>query len=116
MCVIITGELERSISVNVSVDGSSTAIPGVDFDPIDLTLTFDSAPDSMCFPINTLPDNVFEDNEIITLHLSTSDEQTSFDILYTQISILDNTDGTCVCVCVQCLYINLVHNMTLEFM
>ncbi len=101
MCVNITGELERSISVNVSVDSISTAIPGVDFDPIDLTLTFNSTVDSMCFPINTLPDNVFEANEIILLNLSSSDGQASFGTpTYTQITILDNTDGTYVCVCV----------------
>ncbi len=92
MCVVIDGELEREISVNVSF-ADDAALAEVNFDSNSITLTFSSTlSDPMCFLIDTLADDMYEENEQFYLNLDSSDEQAVFGAIDMTLVIIEDNN------------------------
>ncbi len=88
VCVNITGQLERSVAINVSIAGGSATGSDHDF-PASNSLTFSFSPDTLCMSFNTTQDGI---NETFSIRLDSSDPQvnTGVDAVY---RIRDDDDG-----------------------
>ncbi len=91
VCVTITGQLERSVAINVSIAGGSATGSDHDF-PASTVLTFSSSPDIKCIFFDTTQDGIYESDETLFIRLDSSDPQvkTGVDAVY---RIIDSDDG-----------------------
>ncbi len=91
VCVNITGQLERSVAINVSIAGGSAT--GSDhYFPASSSLTFSFSPDTQCMYFKTTQDGIYESDETFSIRLDSSDPQvnTGVDAVY---RIRDNYEG-----------------------
>ncbi len=92
VCVNVTGQLERQVSISVSISGGS-ASTGLDHDfPASTLFSFSSSPDTYCISFRPTQDAIYETDETISVRLDSSDPQVSTGAVST-ISILDNDEG-----------------------
>ncbi len=91
VCVTITGQLERSVAINVSIAGGSAMGSDHDF-PASTVLTFSSSPDIKCIFFDTTQNGIYESDETLLIRLDSFDPQvkTGADAVY---KIIDSDDG-----------------------
>ncbi len=91
VCVTITGQLERSVAINVSIAGGSAMGSDHNF-PASTVLTFSSSPDIKCIFFDTTQNGIYESDETLLIRLDSFDPQvkTGADAVY---KIIDSDDG-----------------------
>ena len=93
VCVNITGQLERQVSISVSISGDF-ASTGSDHDfPASTLFSFSSSPDTYCISFNSTQDTVYESDETFSVGLDSSDPQVNTGAVST-VSIFDNDEGS----------------------
>ncbi len=90
-CVSITGQLERPVTITVSISGGSATGSDHDF-PSPTVLTFSSSPFIKCIFFNVIQDGIYESDETLFIRLDSFDPQvkTGVDAVY---RIRDDDDG-----------------------
>ncbi len=92
VCVNITGQVERQVSISVFISGDS-ASTGSDHDfPASTLFSFSSSPDTYCISFNSPQDTIYESDETFSVGLDSSDPQVNTGAVST-VSILDNDEG-----------------------
>ncbi len=102
VCVNITGPLEHSVAISVSISGAS-ADTGSDHNfPASTSLSFSSSPDTYCIPFDTTQDVIYESDETFSVGLDSSDPQVVIGFNSCRVNILDDDEGLFQYSCCDC--------------
>ena len=80
-------DLTEPLTINYTISNSSTATPGVDYEPLPSTITIPAGDSVFILPVNVFDDNLVEGNESIILEL---EAPCSCDLPFTSIEIQDS--------------------------